>query len=130
MNERSQKVNDLRVSAFMLVFVVILSTVFYCIIEGWNLLDSVYFVTMTLTTVGYGDLVPATNVGKIFTIVLVWVGISIAFFFIYSIAAYRDSALDRHVVNRLSVLKNLATPSRSKKDSNVSKAIRKKLEED
>jgi potassium channel subfamily K, other eukaryote len=35
-------------------------------IEGWTLVDSLYFATVVCTTVGYGDLVPATSAGKLF----------------------------------------------------------------
>ncbi len=37
-------------------------------LEGWNWLDSVYFVVITLTTVGYGDFHPTQPVTKLITI--------------------------------------------------------------
>lgn len=36
--------------------------------EGLDILSSLYFTTSLWTTVGYGDIVPTTNAGKIFTV--------------------------------------------------------------
>ena len=55
----------------------IVGTVFYMLVEGWSVVDSVYFCTMSLATVGYGDVVPHTDAGKIFTVVYVLSGIGI-----------------------------------------------------
>ena len=38
-------------------------------LEGWGLLDTTYFLTVTITTVGYGDFCPETPEGKLFTVV-------------------------------------------------------------
>ncbi|MFA5927157.1 MAG: potassium channel family protein [Patescibacteria group bacterium] len=40
---------------------------FFRLSEGWNWIDSFYFTVMTVTTVGYGDLVPTHDFGKILT---------------------------------------------------------------
>ena len=37
--------------------------------EGWSVVDALYFCFMTTSTIGYGDLVPTTATSKIFTIV-------------------------------------------------------------
>ena len=57
--------------------IIAVSTVFFRWIEGWSWLDSYFFTVVTLTTVGYGTLVPATAVGKIATTVLIFVGLGI-----------------------------------------------------
>jgi voltage-gated potassium channel len=55
----------------------IVGTIFYVAVEGWSVIDAVYFCAMSLATVGYGDVVPATEVGKVFTVIYVLAGIGI-----------------------------------------------------
>jgi hypothetical protein len=50
---------------------------FYHFVEKLSWLDSFYFTTMTLATVGYGDIAPKTGAGKLFTMFYVLIGISI-----------------------------------------------------
>ena len=47
-------------------FFIALGTVVYHYIEGWSWLGSLYFSVITLTTIGYGDFSPQTDLGKIF----------------------------------------------------------------
>lgn len=68
-------------------------TVFYSLVERWRPLDALYFSVMTLTTVGYGDFVPHTELGKAFTIVYVLAGIAV-------ILAFAEAVLKRAVAIR------------------------------
>ena len=61
-----------------LVGVVLLGgMLFYNSVEVWSWLDSLYFSVITLTTVGYGDLSPKTDAGKVFTMIYIVVGLGI-----------------------------------------------------
>ena len=51
--------------------------VVYHFVEGWPWLDSLYFSTVTLATVGYGDLHPTTTLGKLFTIAYIFLGVGV-----------------------------------------------------
>lgn len=61
-----------------------IGVIFYHFVEGLNLIDAFYFCVITLTTVGYGDIVPTTDIGKLFTAFYVLFGVGI----IASIANY------------------------------------------
>jgi len=48
--------------------IVLVGAAIYHWLEGWDWLDSLYFVVITLTTIGYGDFTPTTPLTKIVTI--------------------------------------------------------------
>ena len=52
-----------------------------------NLVDAFWWASATVTTVGYGDVVPVTEPGRIMGIVLMFVGISIIGAFISALGA-------------------------------------------
>ncbi|ASP22004.1 voltage-gated potassium channel [Antarctobacter heliothermus] len=60
-----------------MALIVALGTVFFHFVEGWSWLDSYFFSVVTLSTVGYGELVPATAAGKIGTTVFILLGLGI-----------------------------------------------------
>jgi voltage-gated potassium channel Kch len=46
-------------------------------LEGWSYLDALYFTVITLTTVGYGDFSPQTNLGKLFSMLYIFLGLGV-----------------------------------------------------
>jgi voltage-gated potassium channel len=53
------------------------STVFFRFVEGWSWIDAYFFTVVTVSTVGYGSIVPVTVLGKIGTTVLIFLGIGV-----------------------------------------------------
>jgi len=52
-----------------------------------NLIDAFWWASATVTTVGYGDVVPVTEIGRLLGIILMFVGISIIGTFISALGA-------------------------------------------
>src|SRR5262249_6623793 len=71
-----------RFSLILLVplVLVLAGTVGYHLLEGLTLFESLYLSVITLTTIGYGDLVPKTPAGRVFTMLLVIVGVFTLFY--------------------------------------------------
>ncbi len=77
---------EIRNLASIVLGFVLVGTTFYHVVEDWGWVDSFYFSVMTLTTVGYGDLAPGTDVGKIFTTFFVFGGLGIVLTFLQTLA--------------------------------------------
>jgi len=73
---------------FSLLSVIALGTLFFHVVEGWGWLDSYFFTVVTVSTVGYGSLVPATVLGKIAATVLIFFGLGIFAVAIHEFAVY------------------------------------------
>lgn len=71
-----------------LIGIVIAGTVFFHHVEGWSWIDSYFFTVITLSTVGYGNLVPQTVVGQIGTTVFIFVGLGVFALAVQQFAEY------------------------------------------
>ena len=80
------KDSEFRAMAITAVIMVVSGMVFYSSVEGWGLIDSLYFCVITLTTIGYGDMHPTSPLSKLFTVFYVLVGIGVLVAFINKLA--------------------------------------------
>jgi voltage-gated potassium channel len=80
-------------SRFLTAVILLLSLIFigtagYIIIENINLLDSLYMTVITMSTVGFKEVHDLSDAGKIFTIILIILSISIYAYSITIITSY------------------------------------------
>ena len=61
----------------MLGLVLLIGTAGYVVIEGWQILDAIYMTVITITTVGYGEVRTVSPIGRVFTLVLICMGMGI-----------------------------------------------------
>ena len=79
-----------------LVGIIAIGTVFFHLVEGWSWLESYFFTVITISTVGYGQLVPVTPLGMIGTTVFIFVGLGIFIVAIQQFALYHMRKREEH----------------------------------
>src|SRR5689334_18582085 len=76
------------------VTVLSVGVVFYHIVEKLSWLNSYYFSVITLATVGYGDITPHTDAGKIFTTFYIFAGVGIITTFFSAVVRRRAEKIE------------------------------------
>ncbi len=90
---------------FKALFIVVVTTlivgmVFYNRVEHWKLFDALYF-SATVSTAGYGNLIPQTGIGKLFTMFYIFFGLGVILAFINVIAKHTTNNYTRLTENYL-----------------------------
>ncbi len=65
----------LRFYLIVLLVIIVFGTIAFRAIEGVTLTEAFYFIVVTIATVGYGDIHPVTDAGRLLTIILIVLGV-------------------------------------------------------
>lgn len=65
-----------------------IGTLGYMVIEGWPAFDALYMTVITLATVGYGEVHPLSTPGRIYTIVLILLGLGVMGYGLSTLTAF------------------------------------------
>ncbi len=77
----------LRNSIFGFLGILVVGTSGYSLIEGWSVFDSFYMTAITITTVGFSEVHPLSTGGKVFTLIILFLGFGIALISLSHLAA-------------------------------------------
>jgi len=94
-------------AVFAIVSFLVIGTVFYHINEKWSIIDSVFFSTIILTTIGLGNLSPTNDLSKIFTIGYAFMGVGTVLYLLTSIASYILEEREKGFSLRMKDIKNM-----------------------
>ncbi|MCY4466502.1 MAG: NAD-binding protein [Chloroflexi bacterium] len=81
-----------RAAAILILIVIPVGIIGYVLIEGKPWFEAIYLTIITLTTIGFGDIVPITPLGRLFTLALIFTGLGALAFFLSSSFALLFSA--------------------------------------
>jgi voltage-gated potassium channel len=62
-------------AAAILIAITVVGTAGYMVLEGWSFLDSLYMTVIVMTTIGFHEVRPLDDSGRVFTILLAVVGV-------------------------------------------------------
>ena len=71
-----------------LALILLAGTAGYSLIEGWHWFDSLYMTTITLATIGFGEVHPLSTAGRAFTIVLSLLGLGVMAYSFSTVTAF------------------------------------------
>lgn len=101
---------------FTLVMIIASGTAFFRWAEGWTWLDAYFFTVVTLSTVGYGSLVPATALGKIGTTVFIILGLGVFAVSIQQFGVFAMRKREEHVEWLIGRLEKPSKPANADTD--------------
>jgi voltage-gated potassium channel len=93
-------VKHLVFSLLLTIFICIAGTAGYMLIEGWNLLDSIYMTVTTIATVGYGEVHEVSRNGRIFTIILIFFGVGFCLYIAGAMVQFMVEGRIRDILGR------------------------------
>ncbi|HKK00436.1 MAG TPA: potassium channel protein [Desulfotignum sp.] len=67
--------------SFFILLVITAGTSGYMLLEGWNFIESLYMVIITLSTVGFMEVRPLSDISRIMTVLVIFGGVG-AFFYL------------------------------------------------
>jgi len=68
------------VGVLLLILLLFVGTLGYYLLEGWSISDAFYMTVITISTVGFSEIHPLTEKGRIFTIFLILGGVGVAIY--------------------------------------------------
>lgn len=101
--------------AFLVVIILLsIGTFYFHKSEKWSYVDSFYFSTITLTTIGYGDLVPTQDSTKIFASFYAIFGIGIMLYVLGAVIGKYLFQQEKYFNRIISRLQNINFKIKSK----------------
>ncbi len=110
-----------RIGSLFVVLAVLISfgTLVFHELEGWSYIDSFYFTGITLTTIGYGDLIPTHDISKLVTVGFALSGVAIFLYALGVIATHyfqKEQQFEAYEAQKIrEIVGNISLPFKKQK---------------
>lgn len=84
----------------LLVFTVAAGTIGFELIEGWGFMDALYMTVITISTVGYQEIRPLGEAGRVFNMVLIFFGLGTTTYVAASVVRFMVEGRIRAIMGR------------------------------
>jgi voltage-gated potassium channel len=84
----------------LLVFTIAAGTIGFEVIEGWGFMDALYMTVITIATVGYQEIRPLGDAGRVFNMVLIFFGLGTTTYVAASVVRFMVEGRIRAIMGR------------------------------
>lgn len=102
-----QLASGLRKGLSGIALVLVFGTVGYALIEGWSVRDALYMTVITISTVGLAEVHPLSDAGRMFTILLIFVGVGVMAYCLTRLAEFMFQRSITNVFGRRAMMKKI-----------------------
>lgn len=90
----------LTVSIILAFLILVMGTIGYMVLEGWGFMDALYMTVITISTVGYSEVRPVDEIGRIFTIFIVLTGVGFSLYVAGAVVQFMVEGRVRQILGR------------------------------
>ena len=94
------RTRHLRISIALAISTFAFGVIGYIVVEGWSMIDAIYMTAITLSTVGFSEVHSLSTVGRVFTVILVIIGVGFSVYVAGAIVQFMVEGRIRTILGR------------------------------
>jgi len=102
-----KSIRHLKLCVLLLILIIMFGVAGYMTIENWGFLDALYMTVTTLTTVGYGEVHVVSDLGRMFTILFIIIGVVYFLYIAGAVVQFMVEGQIRAILGRRSLDKKI-----------------------
>jgi len=101
-------IRNLIILSLLSLFMLALGVIGYMVLEDWDFLDALYMTIITVTTVGFSEVRHLSPEGRLFTLILIFIGVGLVLYVTGSVVQFMVEGQIRHILGRRKLNKKIS----------------------